>query len=95
MHFLISVPVSRRSLALIGCTQIFENKVVFADGSEFECDAIVACTGRTRHITSHHITSITVMSCHIMSCHVMSHQSVQCHAYCEVTCKSHLEHVVV
>ena len=25
--------------------EIFENKVVFADGSEFECDAIVACTG--------------------------------------------------
>ena len=25
--------------------QIFENKVVFADGTEFECDAIVACTG--------------------------------------------------
>jgi len=25
--------------------EIFENKVVFQDGSEFECDAIVACTG--------------------------------------------------
>mmetsp|Transcript_10743 Transcript_10743/g.9676 ORF Transcript_10743/g.9676 Transcript_10743/m.9676 type:complete len:565 (+) Transcript_10743:95-1789(+) len=25
--------------------ELFENKVVFADGSEFECDAIVACTG--------------------------------------------------
>jgi dimethylaniline monooxygenase (N-oxide forming) len=25
--------------------EIFEDKVVFADGSEFQCDAIVACTG--------------------------------------------------
>lgn len=25
--------------------ELFENKVVFKDGSEFECDAIIACTG--------------------------------------------------
>ena len=25
--------------------ELFENKAVFADGTEFECDAIVACTG--------------------------------------------------
>jgi hypothetical protein len=51
--------------------QIFEDKVVFADGTEFACDAIVACTGDAtdRHTSrsfrvcisvQHHSISITL-----------------------------------